>query len=483
MKIFLRLGDRFRPIAHDNYFKLLDNYTAAEYLLNKKQYKLILNSLDGTKTTDGILKEFNKSDRLGVQKCIKELEKIQAIENSSKSRKRFFVKDYPVPYLESVLWDITSLCNLGCAHCYVGEYLHQAKGNDLTTNEAYSLIREMASMNIQEVSLTGGEPLIRKDLKDIIYAIISNGVRLSAIFTNGILVNKDFVDFLERNIPYPRNKFCIRISLDGMTPESNAALRGNKDNSVWIFNKMTESIRRFADAGYFVSVGTCVHRFNVHEIPEMYSFVKDLGVSKWRLAVPKPVGNFLKNRDNIMADWKDILRAYRQLIDLHLREVKIIDDERISPLRIGIEDVFHTEFLTRTLNAFQRQDLVCFYHKNHCSIKANGDVVPCGYFDDIIAGNVRRGGLRSAWESKTMQKIKHIKVSEVKECRGCKLLHYCGTGCRAVAKQINGSILSKDPYACQQIPFFKRIVTHLMGKYKRKCEISEKCYEFSVAEY
>lgn len=470
---FLRLKNQFRLIVHDKYFKLLDNYTASEYLLDKRQYEFILN-LDGTKTLEEVL------NKLKAQRYINELQKIQAIENTLTPDKRYFADNYPTPYLESVLWDITSLCNLKCTHCYVSDYSNQAKGKDLTTDEAFSLIKEMVSMNIQEVSLTGGEPLMRKDLKEIISTIISNGIRLSAIFTNGIVVTQDFINFLKKNIPYSRNKFCIRISLDGVTPKSNAILRDGKENSAWIFSKTIEAIRKFVEAGYFVSVGTCVHRFNVHEIPEMYSFMKKLGVSKWRLAVPKPMGSFLKNRDSIMADWNDILEAYRKLIDLHLSEVKIIDDEQILPLRIGIENVFHTELLSRTLNAFQKQDLACFYHKNHCSIKANGAVVPCGYFDDIVTGNVRNNGLKKAWENKIMQEIKHIKVSEVKECRGCKFLHYCGTGCRAVAKQINGTLFSKDPYACQQAPFFKQIVMQMLKKYEFRPKISKRCYEFSI---
>jgi len=480
MAKILRLKDRFRPIFHDRFWKLLDNYTALEYLLDKQRYELILN-LDGTKTLDDILKIFNKSSWLTINKFINKLKDIQALEELTVPHKRYFADNYPHPYLESVLWDITSFCNLNCAHCYVSEFSHQAKGKDLTTQETYSVIEEMKSMNVEDVSLTGGEPLMKKDLREIISAILKSGGRLSAIFTNGISVTQDFINFLKKTVPYQKNKFCIRISLDGATPKSNTILRGTKIGSAKLFRKTIETIKKFVNAGFFVSIGTCVHRFNVHEILEMYSLMKKLNVSKWRLAVPKPVGRFLQNSNSVAANWFDVLEAYRKLIDIHLKEVKIINDERVLPLHIGIEEVFHTELLIRTLNVFQKNDLACFYHKNHCSIKANGDVVPCGYLDDIVSGNVKNEGLKKSWESKTMQGIKNIRISEVKDCCNCEFLHYCGTGCRAIARQIKGSLFAKDPYACQQVPFFKQVVMQMMKKYKLSPTISRKCREFSIS--
>jgi len=478
--MFLRLKERFKPIAHDDYYELFDNYTVSEYVVDSAQYDLLL-SLDGTRTLRQILDEYDETSQPTVSEFLEELTQIGALEHLSAPKERSFPCNYSTPYLEAVLWDVTSLCNLECTHCYVSEFFQEAKGRDLSTDEAFAVIDEMASMNVRDVSLTGGEPLMRKDLPAIIRHILNSNIRLASLFTNGIAVTEDFVGFLRQTVPYP-SKFRIRISLDGMTPESNAVLRGDKTEPSRLFSRMTDAIKRFVDAGFFVSVGTGIHRFNVVEIPRMYSFMKDLGVSQWRMAVPKPIGRYRRTQSTIGADWPQILEAYRKLIDLHLDEVRIQDGEIVSPINIEIEQVFRTELVVKTLNTFQEDDIACFYHKNRCSLKANGDVVPCGYYDDIIAGNVRIGGLKQAWESSTMQQVKNLRVAEVTECKGCNLLSFCGTGCRAVAKKANGTIYCKDPYACYQAPFLKETTTQLLEKHGFTLGLSGKCLEFSVME-
>lgn len=442
--MFLRLRNHFRPIAHDDYFELFDNRTVNEYRLDEDQYQLLL-SLDGSKTEQEILAEYDEKSYTVVREFLKELEQLGALERLSSPQIRIFPANYPTPYLEAVLWDITSCCNLECTHCYVSEYFSGLKGEDLSTEEVYRIIDEMASMNVRDISLTGGEPLMRKDIRDVIKRIVDSNIRFASFFTNGIAVNQDFVDFLKSVVP---NKFRIRHSLDGMTPESNAILRGDKMNPDQLFSRMIKSIKMFVDAGMFVSVGTGVHRFNVNDIPKMYSFMKDLGVNEWRMAVPKPIGRFQTTQNTIGANWDDILEAYRQLIDLHLKEIRIVDGEIIAPINIEIEQVFRTELVIKTMNTFQKDDIACFYHKNRCSLKANGDVVPCGYHDDIVAGNVRNGGLKQAWESQKMQQVKQLRISEITECQDCVFLALCGTGCRAVAKKTKGAITAKDPYAC-----------------------------------
>ncbi len=475
--MFLRLKNRFRPIAHDSYYKLFDNYTNSEYLLDREQYNLLL-SLDGSRTFKQLLNEFEKTDRPVVKSFHRELSEIQAIEHLPIIKKRVFPDNYPSPYLESVLWDITSRCNIGCMHCYVSGSSNESEGKDLSLEEVYTTVDEMSSMNIKEVSLTGGEPLMRKDLSKIISYILKSNVRLGALFTNGISVQDDFIEFLIDSIPYP-SKFCIRISLDGMTPESNAVIRGNKSDPNNFFYKTINTIKRLAVEGFFISIGTSVHRFNVKEIPEMYSFVKSLGANKWRLAVPKPMGRFQQTQKNIGAEWTEVLRSYYLLIDRHLKEIRIKNNEVVAPLLVGIEQIFSTEITVQTVNKFRKNDLVCFYHKNHCSVKSNGDVIPCGYFDKIIAGNVSREGLKDAWENQTMQRVKNLPVFEITECRDCKLLDFCGTGCRAVAEKINGSIYEKDPYACHQTPFFKETVIQLLKNHGFAIKMSQKCLEFS----
>jgi len=116
-------------------------------------------------------------------------------------------------------------------------------------------------------------------------------------------------------------------------------------------------------------------------------------------------------------------------------------------------------------------------------IKANGDVTPCGYYDHIVTGNVHEiEGLRKAWESIEMQKIKQTRIKDISECRDCSLLRTCGTGCRAIADKINGGTHSKDPYACRTAPLLEEYIAVSLKQHGFNMEMSDGCSEYSITE-
>ncbi|MBU2265218.1 radical SAM protein [Patescibacteria group bacterium] len=472
---------RFRLLARDGKFELFKNDTVEEFQLDSEQHEFLLR-LDGTIDLSEIIKEYDLESRDAITDLLDELRALGALEELSESSQRIFPQKYPFPYLEAVLWDVTSLCNLKCAHCYVSGYSNGARGSDLTTEEALRVIDEMAEMNVRDVSLTGGEPFQRKDFRDIVSRIVDGNIRIASIFTNGVDVDRDMINFFVEQVKLPR-RCRIRISLDGMTPESNSVLRGKSREVEAVFKKTLETIRNFVEAGFLVSIGTSIHKSNVRQLPEMYSFVKDLGIQEWRMAVPKPIGQYKDTEVLIGASWDEVLASYKRVIDAHLADCRMIGSGVEYPIKVDIEQTFRTELIEKVLNTFNPDDIVCFYHKSRCSVKANGDVTPCGYFDHVVTGNVRMAdGLRQAWESVTMQQIKQMRIRDISECRGCSLLHTCGTGCRAIASKINGNPCSKDPYACRTAPLLEEYIAVRLKEHGLHMIMSDGCMEYSVAE-
>lgn len=479
--MYPRLVKQFRLLACDGKFELFKNDTVEEFELDKEQYEFLL-QLDGTRDLSAIIGEYDSESRETIASLLDELRTLGALEEIPDADKRSFPRNYPTPYLEAVLWDITSRCNLRCTHCYVSEYLGGGQGTDLTTKEAIRVVDEMAEMNVRDVSLTGGEPFQREDFREIVKRIVDGNIRIASIFTNGVDVGQGTIEFFLEEVKLPR-RCRIRISLDGMTAESNAVLRGRKKDPVVVFKKTLDTIRRFVEAGFLVSVGTSIHRSNVLQLPEMYSFVKDLGIQEWRMAVPKPIGQYKNTEPLIGADWEDVLASYKVVIDAHLDDCTTKDGGVEYPIKVDIEQTFRTELIEKTLNTFNPGDIVCFYHKNRCSVKTNGDVTPCGYFDHIVTGNVRTpGGLRRAWESVGMQRIKQTRIEDISECKGCSLLRTCGTGCRAIASKIGGSMCSKDPYACRTAPLLEDYIAASLKRHGLHMAMSDGCREYSVAE-
>lgn len=479
--MYLKLENQFRLLACDGKFELFKNDTVEEFQLDGEQYEFLLR-MDGTTELAEIMKEYDLESQSAITDLLGELRNLGALEELNEPNRRVFPQAYPSPYLEAVLWDITSLCNLRCAHCYVSGYFSGAKGLDLSTEEALRVIDEMGAMNVRDLSLTGGEPFQRKDFRSLVRHIIKNNIRIASIFTNGVDVEHDITDFFAEEVKLPR-RCRIRISLDGMTPESNSVLRGEISEAKVIFEKTLGTIRRFVKAGFLVSVGTSIHKSNVRQLPEMYSFVKDLGIQEWRMAVPKPIGQYKNTENMIGANWDEVLVAYKRVIDAHLADCEKVDGGVKYPIKVDIEQAFRTELIEKTLNTFNPNDIVCFYHKNRCSVKANGDVTPCGYFDHIITGNVRKmGGLRQAWESVTMQQVKQMRIKDISECRGCSLLRTCGTGCRAIADKVNSGMQSKDPYACHTAPLLEDYITVSLKQYGLHMAMSDGCSDYSVTE-
>ena len=102
---------------------------------------------------------------------------------------------------------------------------------------------------------------------------------------------------------------------------------------------------------------------------------------------------------------------------------------------------------------------VCNYEsrRESCCIKPNGDVVYCAYCNDLPMGNIRREALSKIWYSSVMQRMKKIRVQDVKGCRDCKVRAYCATGCRINAYFLNRDFYNgKDEQACQMVKFFKQ---------------------------
>jgi len=96
-------------------------------------------------------------------------------------------KNYDCKYLKDVQWSITSRCNYKCRHCFESAP-SKTKAKDLSTDECIKIIDDMASCGVSGVSITGGEPLVRKDFLELVDALVERHILLNNIFTNGSLL-------------------------------------------------------------------------------------------------------------------------------------------------------------------------------------------------------------------------------------------------------------------------------------------------------
>lgn len=161
--------------------------------------------------------------------------------------------------------ELTYRCNLHCGHCYcpTGE-----RQRELTTGEIHDVIDEMADMGTLFLLMTGGDPLLRKDFPELYRHAKARGL-LVTVFTNGTLIDGEIAALFRELPPY-----LIEISLYGLTRETYEKVVAVKGS----FDRCLAGIARAVEDGHTLALKCPATVDNVHEIPELARFAKDLGV-------------------------------------------------------------------------------------------------------------------------------------------------------------------------------------------------------------
>jgi len=205
-----------------------------------------------------------------------------------------------------ISWNLTKHCNLRCPHCYM-EGGRKAE-NELTTQECLDLIVEMKALGTEMLILTGGEPLLRKDIFDIARSASSQGIWV-VMGTNGVLVTDKVVGkMIECGVQ------GVAISIDSVDPEKHNQFRGGPES--WEHSVRALEICR--SNGLQVLVQTTVMEMNYAEIPELLAFAREKGAWSFNLYFLVQTGRGQKIKDlspertesmlSNLVDWQDEYR-------------------------------------------------------------------------------------------------------------------------------------------------------------------------------
>jgi radical SAM protein with 4Fe4S-binding SPASM domain len=168
---------------------------------------------------------------------------------------------------------LTSHCNLNCRHCYIRD--NSAK-NELTTQELFRLIDEITDAGCVYLLLTGGEPLLRPDFKEI-YAYARKKGLIVSLFTNGTLIDADTAMLLKKFMP-----FSVEITLYGASPETYESFTGTRGT----YDSCMNGIKLLVEHEIPLTLKTMITNINKHEVPEMKEFAESLGLDfRYGLAI------------------------------------------------------------------------------------------------------------------------------------------------------------------------------------------------------
>ncbi|MCK5610738.1 radical SAM protein [Candidatus Pacearchaeota archaeon] len=268
-------------------------------------------------------------------------------------------------------WNITYKCNLKCQYCGYPS----RKVNELDTENVISLIDEMASSGTKILIMSGGEPLLRKDLGQIIEYLRTKDIYV-IIYSNGLLV--------EENIEHINGADEIQISLDG-PQDINDLIRGNG-----VYDKVLRAIEICKNENIKTNISTVICRENVGHLPDILDIAKkyNVGVSF------QPVGRRFSGDSNSYEDFPSRIAPseyeYRGAISYLINEKRkgnVLINNSLSGLR----------HFSRYL---RNREIRCVANLISCVIEPDGKIFTCEMFPDyqnhLIPGN---GNFKKSFES------------------------------------------------------------------------------------
>ena len=354
----------------------------------------------------------------------------------------------------SISWNLTQRCNLLCAHCYMSAFSGADASQELTTDECRRVIDEIAKVNPNVfLILTGGEPLLRKDLFDIAAHAAENEFTV-VLGTNGVLLREKQARLMRQH-----GIQGASISLDSTDPAKHDGFRhmlGAYQGAI----RATEALRA---EGLDFSIHTSVTSWNVAEIPAMIDLARSLGARVLNLFFLVRTGRGQNLTDITPDQYEDLLTylarvqgvgngegcgpAQAPLIFDRPEDPWTVPAGRSGDLIIRAKCAPHFRRIIYTLDPTSPL-LKNYAHgscpagKHYCRIMPEGDITPCPYMP-VSVGNLRQEPFSAIWQgARVLNDLRDPQLGG--RCGACEFSKICG-GCRCRAYATYGDYLAEDP--------------------------------------
>jgi radical SAM protein len=343
------------------------------------------------------------------------------------------------------IWEVTQACDLACVHCRASAQPNRHP-MELSTAEGKQLIDQIADLKVPVFVLTGGDPIKRPDLFELIGHARTMGVRVSLTPSATPLLTREMVVRLKE-----AGLARLAVSMDGAGAETHDAFRG----MVGSFARTLDAIRWANEIGLPVQINTTFSRRNIAEIDAIVALMESLKITLWSVFFLVPTGrgklNDLLNADEFEQVFATIYRLSKTAsFDIKATEAqhyrRYLLQRRIAERKSGIEVVVTQE---RTADAIGRAPRGLNDGKGFVFISHTGEVFPSGFMP-LSAGNIRQQELAEIYcKSPLFLSLRDISKLEGK-CGACEFKEICG-GSRARAYALTGNPYGEEP-CCSYIP-------------------------------
>jgi Fe-coproporphyrin III synthase len=341
-----------------------------------------------------------------------------------------------------VVWNMTRQCNLFCMHCYASATKDPLPG-ELSTEEGYRLIDQLADFEVPTILFSGGEPLMRQDLFELAEYATQLGLR-AVLSTNGVLIDSETAQRIrETGFSY------VGISLDGLE-KTHDRVRGKPG----AFRDSIEAIRHLRAAGVRTGLRYTIHAKNIHDLPDVFDMIESEAIHRccvYHLAYAGRGGK-ISSFDLDAAETRSALDlVFDRVEDFHRRSL----DKEVLTVDNHADNVYLYRRI-REKDTGRADEVLSLLERNGgnqsgvaiASIHPTGSVHADQFSWNYSFGNVRERSFGEIWTDLSDERMRILKDRRSHlppQCQECRWVNVCNGNLRARAEYATGDFLGFDP--------------------------------------
>jgi radical SAM protein with 4Fe4S-binding SPASM domain len=329
------------------------------------------------------------------------------------------------------VWEMTTACNLRCIHCHTSG--GKASQGELTTAEAKRLLDQLAEVDeFRMMAFTGGEPLVRADLFELLAYSQALG------FTNTMATNATMIDDAVAQALKRYGVVIAAVSLDGFDAASHDRIRGAQG----AFDAAVQGMRALRRAGILLHINITAMEYNMDQMEPLMTLVEELGTGILLMYQLVPVGRG-RGIGGAALDLQANERLIRFMAQAQRSTHAIMEPvagPQYWPFLLGQAGIKRGPLLRLAETVFHG----CSAGRGFVYIKPDGQVWSCP-FVEVSCGNVRDTPFSSIWADAPILREFRERERRLKgRCGECEYRRLCG-GCRGRALAVKGDHLAEDP--------------------------------------
>jgi pyrroloquinoline quinone biosynthesis protein E len=340
-----------------------------------------------------------------------------------------------IPNPLAIICELTHRCPLHCVYCSNPLELSN-RANELTSSEWCRVFKQAAELGVLQADLTGGEPLARTDVLELIRAARGAGLYVNLI-TSGLPLDEPKLDqLIEAGLDH------IQLSFQGADEEIAREISGTKSHAHKLLVLDWLRHRRVA-----VTLNFVIHRRNIEQIPEMLALAESSSATRVEFANVQYYGWAFANRGHLLPTRAQLERSIEMLRSAQERLRGKIRVEYVVP-------DYYAKYPKPCMGGWGRKLML---------IAPTGEALPC-HAAKIIPGlhfeNVKERSLREIWESSAAFQKFRGEEWMLEPCKSCDRRGQDFGGCRCQALLLAGDAASTDP-VCSLAPTHPKVVAIL----------------------